>query len=328
MRYFVTGANGFIGSRICRSLLKQGAEVTGFCRPTSNIDSLKDVAINVVRGELGDVDSLRRPLEGHDFCIHLAGLAKPWSRNPDLFYTVNVGGTANVIRAVTESSCDKLVFTSTAGVFGSSANGTTLDEESPQPKTGLTDYVRSKQMAEQLVVEAASNGLNACIVNPTRTFGPGPLTKANSLTRIMAAYASGKWKLMPGNGSAIGNYVFVDDIVRGHILAAELGRPGKRYILGSENLSFKELFALIARHSGSSRRLWRVPKLAVLGMAWLMKLRADWTGIEPALTPKFAQKYFSDSPLSIERARNELGYQPQSIDSAIRTTMRWIGEQS
>jgi nucleoside-diphosphate-sugar epimerase len=150
------------------------------------------------------------------------------------------------------------------------------------------------------------------------------LTEANSLTRIMIQFVRGKWRYLPGDGHHVGNYVFVDDVVRGHQLAIEHGQPGRRYLLGGEDLSFRELFELLRPYARRQQRLIHVPERAVMLFAHGCVGLASCLPVDPRLTPEFARRYFADSRVSSERARRELGYNPGSVRDGIRKTMEWI----
>jgi len=182
-------------------------------------------------------------------------------------------------------------------------------------------------MAELLVLETVERyGLNACVVCPTRVFGPGILTESNSVTKIMADYLRGKWWIMPGDGSAIGNYVCVHDVVHGLIQALKLGHAGQRYILGGENLSYRQWFALLAQHSGVQRSLIPLPYPIAAAYAQFHLLLASLFGIPPQLTPAFARKYYLDSRFDCSQTRLDLHYKPARIADAIDATIHWLRE--
>ena len=160
-------------------------------------------------------------------------------------------------------------------------------------------------------------------MNPTRVFGPGPLTEANGLTRLMVLVEQNKWWMIPGRGTGIGNYVFIDDVVAGHLLVMEKGSPGQRYILGSENLSYNELFEWIRQYSQTQRAFIHVPECLILAYAYCQQGLSTF-GVAPKLTPQFARRYFVNYRVSSERAMRELGYQPLAVEQGICRTMQWI----
>lgn len=327
MSNFVTGANGFLGSRLCQALATRGEDVIALCRRKPKDQRLAHDRIRIVLGDISDSGLLMEKMTGCIFCFHLAAIAKPWTPDPNEFEQVNVTGTNNVLTAAVRCGLKRVVFTSTAGVFGNSSQGKILDENSPRSTEGKTEYERSKIRAEQSVLEMAAAGkIETVIVNPTRIFGPGPLSIANSLTRIMLQMDRGEWRYLPGTGDYVGNYVFIDDVVDGHIGAMDKGVSGDSYVLGGEDLSLRELFEMMQEHANIKRRLISVPAFAIYAIAYMQLMRAKVFKIPPKITPTFARKYFADYRLSSEKAKSELGYQPGSVGQGIAKTMEWLHE--
>ena len=328
MATLVTGATGFIGSRLCNQLAQDGQQVIAFCR-RKNTPLLDHPRIQIAIGDVTDIESIDRAIKGCDTCYHLAGLARQWSPDEAAFKRVNVVGTSNVVQSAIGNSLRKIVFTSTAGVFGPSVEAGFIDEQSRIPESHPTAYESTKREAERIVLEHCASGrIEACIACPTRTFGPGPLTEANSVTQIMQRYESGKWRWVPGNGKAIGNYVFVDDVVRGLILAMDKGSSGSRYILGGENLSFEQVFALIKQHSSRQHNLIPIPRAAILAYSWCQSLLARTFGRRPRLTLEFASRYFCDYLIRFPKTKAELGYDPRSLDDGVCQTMEWLRQEA
>lgn len=325
MANFVTGASGFIGSRLCQKLAEQNQHVVALCRQKPDDDRLSHARIRIALGDIDDSNQLTKNMAGCRFCFHLAAIAKPWAPDLNSFEKTNVCGTKNVIDAAIRSGLERVIFTSTAGVFGTSTASEILNETSPRLLEHKTEYERSKIRAERIGLEiAASGNLEFVIVNPTRVFGPGPMTQANSLTRIMLQMGQGKWRLLPGTGRSIGNYAFVDDVIAGHILAKDHGQAGSNYILGGENLSFKQLSELIQKFSKVQSKLISTPSFAILGYAYWQVARASIFKIPPKLTPAFANKYLSNSRVSSHKAKTELGYRPRQVEQGIAETFTWL----
>ena len=323
---FVTGANGFLGSRICRELAEQGASVVALCRTLPNDDRLAHQNIRIANGDILDPARIVTAMSRCDYCFHLAAMAKPWARDPLQFTNVNVEGMRNVTKAAIENGLKRIVFTSTAGVFGPSTGEELLDENSPRDLGEKSQYEQSKIQAEDLFLDLTnSSETDGVIVNPTRVFGPGPLTVANSLTKIISQIEEGSWRMLPGSGNSVGNYVFIEDVVTGHLLAMQNGKPGSRYLLGGENLSFLELFGMIQEESTpGSKWLLPVPLLAIRLYAHMQLLKANWFNHPPKLTPKFAKKYSSSCWLSHAKAEQEIGYQPRTIRDGVKATLDWL----
>lgn len=319
----VTGATGFLGKHLAMRLAHEGNKVHALYRSEEKIHGWEHENIHFFKGTLSDNDGIDRAMKGCRQVYHLAAFASVWARDPRVFHKENFQGTVNVLDSARKQGVEKLVFTSTAGVLGPSDRGLNT-EEKPLPVEHFTHYDRSKAMAEQKVLEYVSGGFDAVIVNPTRIFGPGILSKSNALTMMIKRYLRGKWRLIPGNGSGIGNYVYIDDVVEGHLLAMEKGQPGQRYLIGGDNLSFNDFFKILAEVSGVRHNLFKLPvglmmiiARGFLGIAWL-------TGRTPPITPAFVRRYNHNWEVSCDKAHRELGYTPASFEEGLIKTIEWI----
>ena len=324
MKIFITGGTGFIGKKLADKLVSDNNTVILLSRVTPESTAPKKQGITFIRGDLSDINALRQGMNGCDRVFHLAAFAKPWSADPGEPYRINVEGTLNVFETALECGVKKVVYTSTAGTFGSSVSGSTLNEGYGHAGKYQTVYEKTKAEAEKIALDYCRKGLNVVIVNPTRVYGPGKLSKSNSLTRIFKSYIKGSWRIIPGNGRAIGNYVFIDDVVNGHILAAESGVEGERYILGGENLSFRELFAKIGEAAGKSRILLPLPPVVMKTFTGIAGLLNRLTGIPPFITKDWLDKYLNDSIISSEKAERDLGYVITPFSEGADKTIRWL----
>jgi farnesol dehydrogenase len=166
--------------------------------------------------------------------------------------------------------------------------------------------------------------LEIVIVNPTRVYGPGIMSDSNGVTRMIRSYLNNNWRYVPGNGNQSGNYVFVEDVVSGHLLAMEKGIPGQRYVLGGENLSYRQLFEIISTVSGVRKRLIGIPLWLMIPAAAAMKEAAKITGRPPLIVPELVRKFHHHWIVSSEKATRELGYAPLPAAEAISITVDWI----
>jgi len=319
----VTGSTGFLGRRLATSLAEDGNLVHALYRSDDKIRGWKHEKIRFIKGTLGDKISIEQAMEGCRQVYHLAAFAGPWVRDPKVIYDENVGGTENILESAMRLGIEKLVYTSTAGVLGPS-DGELNTEEKQFIGNHFTHYDRSKAEAETKVMEYVAGGLNAVIVNPTRIYGPGNLSKSNSVTLMIEKYIRGKWRIIPGDGSSIGNYVYVDDAVKCHLLAMARGRSGERYIAGGENLTFNELFMQFARVSGVKHRLFSMPVGLMMLVAGGFQVFARLTGWTPPIVPAFVRRYNHNWAVSNKKAKMELGYQPLSFDKGLEKTIEWI----
>lgn len=326
---FVTGASGFIGERLCEKLAAEGRQVRALVRNPRKAEGLRQANIQLLEGDMTDPERLKPGMEGCRAVFHLAALAGVWHPDPDAFYKVNIQGTLNVLHAAHAAGAGRVVITSTAGVMGATRDGREVDENTHPAPELTTEYERSKLEAERQAKEfGAKTGLEVVIVNPSRVYGPGQWSVSNSVTRMIRLYAAGKWRFIPGDGRSIGNYVYIDDVVKGHLLALEKGRNGERYILGGENYSFNAFFELLAQITGRRHAMFRLPLPLMTAFANLQQLLADQFGRQPLITPPFVQKYVRHWPLSSRKAETELGYRITPLADGIRQTLNWLNPQS
>ncbi|RMF25152.1 MAG: NAD-dependent epimerase/dehydratase family protein, partial [Bacteroidetes bacterium] len=268
-------------------------------------------------------ESLEKAAKGCDAVLHVAAYAKPWAPDPQTFHRINVEGARRVFELTRGGEVGRVVFTSTAGVI-SPSDGRPSDEATPRRIPLSTDYERSKAEAEALAREFVERGADIVIVNPTRVYGPGLLSDSNGVTRMVKLWLEGKFRFLPGDGNSIGNYVFIEDVVEGHLLALDKGKPGERYILGGDNASFREFFHLLEQLTGRRRRMVSLPIPLMHLAARMMEWRANLLGTPPLLTPPWVKKYLYHWELSVEKARRELGYDPLPLKEGLRRTLQWL----
>lgn len=322
MRIFITGGTGYIGTRLTEKLAVQGNEVVILARDPDKCIKLNNVTS--VRGDILNEAALRKGSTGCELVFHMAAFTKPWSKDRTLPFKTNVTGTRNVIEAAIGAGARKIVITSTGGTMGWSRNGKPVDESTNQPAEYHTDYEKTKAAAENMAIEYCRNGIDITIVNPTRVFGPGLISKSNILTFIIKKYLAGKWRIMPGDGKSIGNYVFVDDVVDGHILAGKYGRSGERYILGGENLSFSEVAQIISEETGIRKKLVPFPFSVMRIISGISTVYSGVFRAAPFLTREWIDKYSKDWIISSDKAVAELGYRITPFRTGVSETIRWI----
>jgi nucleoside-diphosphate-sugar epimerase len=323
MKIFVTGSTGFIGSRLVAKLASEGHTIHALYRSKKKVASELPPNIILFKGDLTRAESLETAMQGCDAVIHTAAFAGVWHRDEKVIYDLNVASTVLILKIAADKGIRRCVVTSSAAVFGPSGDHV-LNETAPEPLHFFTPYERSKALMEKEVAGLVDAGQDIVIVNPTRLYGPGPLNDANSVTRLVKMYCEGKWHFLPGDGNSIGNYVFVDDVVNGMELALLKGRSGHRYILGGENVSYREFFLLLEKLSGVHYRLFRFPLPFMLGAAGAMTLFARITGIPPMITPGLVRKYDHHWRLSSDKAKSELGYNPVSLEKGLSATLHWL----
>lgn len=324
MVVLLTGASGFVGSAVLRLLLAQGHTVRVLLRPTSPMGNLTGLdGTELVHGDLNDPASLHAAVKGCSALYHVAADYRLWARDPREIYKSNVDGTRNLMRAALAVGVKRIVYTSSVAVLGLNKDGTSADEDTPVSLGNMVgDYKRSKFLAEEVVREmVATEGLPAVIVNPSTPIGPRDI-KPTPTGRMIIEAAAGRMPAFVNTGL---NFAHVDDVAQGHLLAYEKGQIGRRYILGGENLSLRQLLTTIAQMVGK-----RPPKIAlahdlVLPIAYVAEF---WTrvsgGKEPFATVAGVNQARKLMYFKIDRAQKELGYHPRPAQSAIRDAISWF----
>jgi dihydroflavonol-4-reductase len=319
----ITGANGFIGSHLTHFLIEQGEKVRVLVRPQSDLRSLEGLPVEVARADLRDASSLPPALSGVQRVYHVAADYRLWAKNPQEIYESNVTGTRNLLAAARQAGVDRFIHTSSVGTLVPPHPRELPDEQTClRLKDMIGHYKRSKYLAEQEALEAARNGQPVVIVNPTTPVGPGDW-KPTPTGRIILDFLNGQIPAYVDTGL---NFVAVEDVAKGHWLAAERGQVGARYILGDRNLTLKQLLQILSALSGRPMPRLRlphaVPFLAALADSLVSRVfrrppRIPLEGVRLA-----RHKMFVDSA----KARRELGFQPSPLEAALERAIRWYSE--
>ena len=325
---FVTGSTGFIGTKLVNALVECGHKVHALARGTSNKDGLQHERIKLVTGDILDRASLQKGMEGCSQVYHLAAYAKNWARDPAIFHKQNVEGMRNVFDAARAVGVTRVIFTSTIVTFGPTTPGVVGNEVITRitPKY-YTEYEETKAIAEQEALKMAAGGFPVVIVNPTRVYGPGKLTEGNSVSLMIDLYDRGRVPVLLNGGTNIGNYVLVDDLVKGHMLAMDKGRVGERYILGGENSSLKHIFELVDEVSGKKHFQMNLPPRLAYLYSSFEKKKAERLGFYPQITPGWVETFLQDWVYSCEKAQREIGYTVTPLKDGVRMTYEWLLEQ-
>ncbi len=323
MTVLVTGASGFVGSAVVRQLLARGERVRVLVRPASDRRNVSELAVEIVEGDLRQASTLAAACAGCSALYHVAADYRLWTRDPRELYASNVEGTRNLMRAALGAAIPRIVYTSSVATLGLHADGSPASEESPVSLANMIGhYKRSKFLAERAVDELiAQEGLPAVIVNPSTPIGPHDV-KPTPTGRMIRDAAAGRIPAYVDTGL---NIVHVEDVARGHLLAFEHGKVGRRYILGGEDLALRDILAAIARHVGRRPPRIQLPRPALYPVAMVAEAWAWATrGNEPQVTldglRMSRKKMFFDSG----RARQELGYTTRPALAAIEDAVDWF----
>ncbi|HXW56713.1 MAG TPA: hopanoid-associated sugar epimerase [Candidatus Cybelea sp.] len=325
MTTLVTGAAGFLGSHVARQLVSAGHPVRILVRQTSDLRAVEGLAVEPVTGDLCDGGSLERAMRGVRLVFHVAADYRLWARHPEEIYRSNVEGTRGLLQAALHAGVERVVYTSTVATVAVP----TPDRSLPNEETRATldqmigHYKRSKLLAEQEALRAASAGVPVVIVNPTAPVGPGDW-KPTPTGRIILDFLTGK---MPAYVDTGLNVVPVEDVAAAHLLAAERGRVGERYILGGRNMTLKQILdalGVIARRSAPHIKL---PHAIALVAAYSDQWISRFTGREPHIPVEGVKMSRHHMFVASDKAERELGYQPGSVEAALERAVRWYEEQ-
>ncbi len=263
-------------------------------------------------------------MRGVSHVIHLAGAVGGWAADASQFFDVNVSGTRNVVQAAAHQGVESFVHLSSSSAIDFAGSGI-CDERAIIPRTrNMTEYGRSKALAENEIERAARDGFSTVIVYPTRVFGIGPLDDSNAATKVIGAYLRGNVPLLPGRGVSFANWGYVNDIATGVVKALLRGRAGRRYLLGGENVRLRDVFAL--SRSISRRHPLTIPIPIGLGraMASLEEFRAQLLQSRPRVTLAWYNAVFEDTRLTSARAMSEIGYTVTPFATALEKVIGWL----
>jgi dihydroflavonol-4-reductase len=313
----VTGATGFIGWHVARRLLSRGHAVRALVRPTSKV---RELEVEVVTGDLRDSGSLERAVRGCGLVFHIAADYRLWAKDPAELYRSNVEGTRNLLTAAREAGVERVVYTSTVGCIAIRKDQLGSEDVEVRLEQMTGAYKRSKFQAEQVAIEFAKAGLPVVIVNPTAPMGDHDF-KPTPTGKIVVDYLKGAMPAFVDTGL---NLVDVEDTAEGHLLAAEHGEPGQRYILGCENLTLEQILGRLARISDGKVPRWRIPYPVayVAGLAstgW-----ANLTGQEPRAPLDAVKMAKLKMFVSSDKAKRELGFSPGPVDGALKRAVDWF----
>ncbi len=325
MDALVTGGTGFVGANLVRELLADGRTVRVLARTGGDRRALDGCAVEIAEGDLLDAESLRAAVKGARRVYHVAADYRLWARDARELYRANVDGTRHVLAAAAEAGAERIVYTSTVGALGIPKDGTPGDETSP---VGLEDmvgpYKASKFLAERVAEELAARGAPIVIVNPSAPIGPWDV-KPTPTGQMVVDFLKGK---MVGSLDTGLNIVHVRDVARGHILAAERGRVGQKYVLGHRNMSLIDIFRILAGLTGLRAPRFRVPYALAWMAAFCMEGASCVSGRPPQVPLNAVRMARKRMYFSADKAVSELGLPQTPAEDALRDAVAWFVERS
>lgn len=327
MQCFVTGASGFIGANLVHELIVRGHRVRALLRTTSDLRGLAGADFERVEGDVSDRAKLVTAMRGCDWCFHVAASYHLWLQDYAPMYAANVEGTRNVIEVAAQAGCSRIVYTSTVGCIGlpKAENGQVIptDEITPVSEAQMSNhYKRSKWQAEVVARELAAKGLPVVIVNPSAPVGPRDV-KPTPTGQVIVDFLN---RAMPAYLDTGLNWVHVRDVVVGHILAAEKGRVGERYILGNAegNWTMREAFAVLEEITGVRAPRMRIPYFVALGAAHVDEAISSFTDKPPKAPLAGVRMAKYKMFFNPAKAIHELGLPQTSPKQALQDAVEWF----
>ncbi len=322
MKTFITGATGFIGGNLARMILEDGHEARVLVRAGSDPRNLTGLPVERVEGDLGDAERLAEQLMGCDVVFHVAAHYSLWEKDRDAIYRANVEGTRNLLAAAQRAGIRRFIHTSSVAAIGVPPPGELGTERTRTTVEELvSDYKKSKYLAEQAALEAARQGLDIVIVNPSTPIGAHDV-KPTPTGEIVLRFLQDR---MPAYVHTGLNLIDVEDVARGHILAWRKGRCGERYILGHRNMTLKEMLDLLASITGKRAPSIAIPHFIPLAVAWVdERVLARYFGKEPQVSVYSVQMSQKTMYYDSAKAVAELGLPQSPIEGALQKAVRWF----
>lgn len=322
MKVFVTGATGFVGHHVARALATQGAKLRMLIRKTSNLTNLESIPGDTHVGDLAEPESLRSAVSGCDAVVHVAADYRLWIRDPQSMYRANVDGTRDLLRLAREEGVRRFVYTSSVATMRFRTDGLVINEDTPVSIEDMVGhYKRSKFMAEQQAIAAAQEGQQVIILNPTTPIGPHD-SKPTPTGRIFVDFLNGKFPAYMDTGL---NLVDVSEVARAHVSALSKGQSGRRYILGGENLTLKQILDKMSAITGIPSPTVKIPFAVAATYAFFEEwITGRIRGREPRATLEEVRMGRKKMFASSARAQQELGFRIVPVYPAMRAAIEWF----
>ena len=324
MKIFLTGATGYVGAHLVNRLVKEGHHLHLLVRSPEKNPQLNSKQLTVFEGNIFQKEVIKKAMIGCDCIFHLAACTSIWLKNEEDYFNINVNGTNNILDVAYELKIKKTVITSTAGVYGPSIDGT-VNENTKREIGYFNNYEKSKAISEEHIKRyVVEKNMDIIIVNPTRIYGPFLQGDSFSFTLLIEKYVSGNWKFIPGNGEKIGNYIFIDDVIEGHIQALNVGKKGESYLLAGINCSYNEFFNQLKETSNLDYKLFYTPIWVQLIYGYIQLFKAVVFKANPSVVPKWIKRGNYNWEVSSKKMNEMLNVKITSLDEGMKKTISWL----
>jgi dihydroflavonol-4-reductase len=322
MKVFITGATGFVGHHVAKALAAQGADLRFLVRKSSNLSNLEGIRGEIVVGDLLNPASYTPALANCEAVLHVAADYRLWIRDPDTMYRANVDGTRDLLHAAREADVRRVVYTSSVATMHFRTDGVVVNEDTPVSLADMVGhYKRSKFLAEQQAIDAAHAGQEIIILNPTTPIGPND-SKPTPTGRIFVDFLNRKFPAYMDTGL---NLVDVAEVAKTHVDALTVGTPGRRYILGGENLTLKQILDKMSAITGIPSPTIKIPFGVAATYAFFEEtITGRIRNKEPRATLEEVRMGRKKMFASSARAQQELGFRIAPVYPAMRAAIDWF----
>jgi len=322
MKIFVTGATGFVGHHVAKALAAEGADLRLLVRKSSNLANLEGIRGETYTGDVTDPKPVKNALAGCDAVVHVAADYRLWIPDPAAMYRANVDGTRDLLRLAREAGVPRFVYTSSVATMHFRTDGIVINEDTPVSLADMVGhYKRSKFLAEREAIDAAEAGQQVLILNPTTPIGPND-RKPTPTGRIFVDFLNARFPAYIDTGL---NLVDVSEVARAHVLALTKGTPGRRYILGGENLTLKQILDKMSAITGIASPTVRIPFAIAATYAFFEEwITGRIRGKEPRATLEEVRMGRKKMYASSARAQQELGFRILPVYAAMRAAIDWF----
>ena len=319
MKAAITGGSGVVGRALVRHLVEAGHEVEALARSDEAENVVASLGANPVRGDVLDPDSLRGLVAEADVVFHVAGVNEMCTRDASAMYLVNVEGTKNALRASSDARVRRFVHTSSAATIGD-RDGEVGSETTVHRGDYLSRYEYTKCVAEQVAL-AASGELDVVVVNPSSVQGPG---RATGSARLILDVVTGRLKILADSEVS---FVDIDDCAHGHLLAAEKGRRGERYILSGATVGMRDAVCMLESAIGHPLSVRYAPRWMISPAGAVLEVFGRMTNKEPPICRESAKVILAGARYDGSKASHELGLHYRPLEETLHRTVDWFRQE-
>lgn len=327
MKVFITGSTGYIGHELALKLALENFQVNALVRNLNSRNIPKHPNISLFKGDICRLETIEEAIKNCNYVFHTAAYTNLKDDNIDNFYSTNVQGTKNVLKASLKNNIKKLVYTSTLSVYGPSYKNVSITENQPRMNSYQNNYELTKKMSEQLVLDYVNKGLDSTILNISRVYGPGLNTFSNGINQLIRNIKRSNYLVVPRKLNIKANYVFLEDVLNAHIVALKKGEIGGNYIIGGENVDYNKLFRIIENKLNKRILLLKVNYQFMRNLIRVISGCLKIVGKNNFLTASVLDSLFTNRKASSQKARIDLNHRITPLDVGLSKTIKYLTHQ-